>query len=63
MAKNRPTSQRSVKEKTSLAKRDKPKDPDILKTITHKGKRMDVKRQHITEIYAVPARDIVRSCG
>ena len=55
MAKKRPQSSKPTKKGSELAKRNKPKGSEILKTLTRKGKKVNVERGDITEIYALPA--------
>ena len=55
MAKQKTKRRKPAKKKTELAKTDKPKSSEILTTITRDGKKVDVKRSHITCIYSTPS--------
>ena len=54
MAKKATRRNKPTKQKTSLAKRDKPKGSGILKTITRNGKKLTLKKWHIAGICIPP---------
>lgn len=54
MAKQKTKSRKPSKKKTELAKRDKPEDSEILKTVMRNGKKMEIKKWHIAEICIPP---------
>ena len=55
MAKQKAKRRKPAKKKTELAKRDKPKGSEVLKTITRNGKEVNVERRDITNISSLPA--------
>jgi len=60
MAKKRPKRGKPAKRKNELAKRDKAQDSEILETMTHNGKKVNIKKWHIRGI-AIPPTCIVGS--
>ena len=60
MAKQKAKRRRPAKKKTELAKRDKPKDSEILATITRNGKELNIKKWHVAGI-SIPPTCIVGS--
>ena len=54
MAKQKAKRRRPAKKKTELAKRDKPKNSEILGTLTRNGKKVNIETRHIAETCIMP---------